>query len=203
MQRSQSLSALPLEGLHEVLDADPTSKESHEAQMKDEIALLLSSSRRTPGWTSTSTRLSHDAVAQKKSEEAKSEDEWAPIKPLELEFISGPRMGEKVSLWDRVSTLGRCASNTVQVHDPSIANVSRVHCVFEYKGNRWHIRDNKSTNGTWKRLSCILEPSKPLPLLGGEVIMAGSHEFKVEALNTPQCVSRFPSVVSQVLGQMV
>merc|ERR1712137_991187 len=103
-----------------------------------------------------------------------------PIAPLELDFISGPRMGEKLVLCERVCTLGRGEGNTIQVSDSQLASVSRVHCIFEFSGNRWHMRDNGSTNGTWRRLSCVLEPSEPIPLTDGVSIQAGVHEFLVE-----------------------
>lgn len=103
-----------------------------------------------------------------------------PIAPLELDFISGPRMGEKLVLCERVCTLGRGEGNTIQVSDSQLASVSRVHCIFEYSGNRWHMRDNGSTNGTWRRLSCVLEPSQPIPISDGMSIQAGVHEFLVE-----------------------
>lgn len=103
-----------------------------------------------------------------------------PIHPLELDFISGPRTGERLTLSERRCTMGRGEQATIQVSDPALSNVSRVHCIFEYVGNRWHIRDNGSTNGTWRRLSCILEPSKPMPLEPGMSILAGVHEFRVE-----------------------
>merc|ERR1712032_635716 len=103
-----------------------------------------------------------------------------PVPPLEIDFISGPRMGEKVVLESRVCTLGRGDASNVQVFDPDVVNVSRVHCIFEYTGNRWCMRDNNSTNGTWRRLSCVLEPSKPVPLCDGMSILAGVHELLVE-----------------------
>lgn len=103
-----------------------------------------------------------------------------PIAPLELDFISGPRMGEKLVLCERICTLGRGEGNTIQVSDSQLASVSRVHCIFEYCGDRWQMRDNGSTNGTWRRLSCVLEPSAPVPLVDGLSIQAGAHEFLVE-----------------------
>jgi len=104
----------------------------------------------------------------------------APMPPLELEFISGPRMGEKVVLCQRSCALGRAEGNQVQVNDAQLASVSRVHCIFEYRDTRWHLRDHQSTNGTWRRLSCVLEPSSPVPLFHGAQIQAGHHEFLVE-----------------------
>lgn len=121
-----------------------------------------------------------------------------PMAPLELEFVSGPRTGERLTLTDRISTMGRAEGCTVQVSDPMLANISRVHCIFEYTNNRWHIRDTGSTNGTWRRLSCVLEPSKPTPLTSGVSILAGAHEFRVEEVEMDQWW--FPSIASQVLG---
>merc|ERR1711879_213324 len=109
-----------------------------------------------------------------------------PIAPLELDFISGPRMGEKLVLNERVCTLGRGEGNTIQVSDSQLASVSRVHCIFEYSGNRWHMRDNGPTNATWRRLSCVLEPSEPIPLSDGVSIQAGVHEFAVEEVEMRQ-----------------
>lgn len=103
-----------------------------------------------------------------------------PIAPLELDFISGPRMGEKLVLCERVCTLGRGEGNTIQVSDSQPISVSRVHCIFEYSASRWRMRDNGSTNGTWRRLSCVLEPSDLVPLCDGVSIQAGVHEFLVE-----------------------
>merc|ERR1712194_275874 len=54
---------------------------------------------------------------------------------------SGPRMGEKLVLPDRVCTLGRGEGNTIQVRDSQLASVSRVHCIFEFSDGRWHMRE--------------------------------------------------------------
>lgn len=109
-----------------------------------------------------------------------------PLGPLELDFISGPRMGERVLVTDRVCTFGRCNTCTVQVSDPTLPNVSRKHCLFEQEGSSWVVKDNKSTNGTWRRLSCILEPSAPVDLTTGVSLMAGIHELKVEEAELPR-----------------
>jgi len=103
-----------------------------------------------------------------------------PLTSLDLDFVSGPRMGEHVTLSDRICTMGRGEGCTIQLSDPMLANVSRIHCVLEQIGGRWHIRDNGSTNGTWRRLSCMLEPSRPVPLVSGTSILAGLHEFIAE-----------------------
>lgn len=122
-----------------------------------------------------------------------------PIHPLEIDFISGPRTGERLTMCERRCTMGRGEGSTIQVSDPMLANVSRSHCVFEYVGERWYVRDNGSTNGTWLRLSCVLEPSKPVPLASGMSILAGVHEFRVEDLEMARCW--LPSAASAVLEE--
>merc|ERR1712129_120692 len=108
--------------------------------------------------------------------------------------------GEKIVLCERVCTLGRGEANAIQVNDSQLASVSRVHCIFEHKGDGWHIRDNSSTNGTWRRLSCILEPSDPIPLCHGVSIQAGAHEFLVEEATMRQ--SWFPSTASSSFDEL-
>lgn len=179
-------------------------EEEKEHKLQDELLHLLSS-RRPRGWTTACSRLcQRNAHLSSIKEEVSPRQEVQsvapssfdaysrnteghvgpptslPVAPLELDFISGPRMGEKLVLCDRVCTLGRGEGNSIQVSDPQLASVSRVHCIFEFIGNRWHMRDNGSTNGTWRRLSCVLQPSNPVPLDGQVSIQAGMHEFFVE-----------------------
>jgi pSer/pThr/pTyr-binding forkhead associated (FHA) protein len=115
---------------------------------------------RVPGWPTLSEQLT--------------------VPPLEIDFVAGPRMGEKLVLTKRVSTMGRSDAATVQISDAVLTNISRVHCVFECIGGRWHLRDSSSTNGTWRRLSCVLQPSALKPLSPGMSVLAGAHEFLVE-----------------------
>eukprot|EP00929_Paragymnodinium_shiwhaense_P006929 TRINITY_DN110888_c0_g1_i1.p1 TRINITY_DN110888_c0_g1~~TRINITY_DN110888_c0_g1_i1.p1 ORF type:complete len:814 (+),score=171.72 TRINITY_DN110888_c0_g1_i1:193-2634(+) len=154
-------------------DQSVSSGEAPAFQRSSNMPLRLSSSRKH-GWAAASVRL---AETNNTPQEQLC---LMPTPPLEIDFVSGARMGEKVVLNDRYCTLGRSDDNTVQVSDAAVANVSRTHCVFEFKNGRWVVRDNNSTNGTWRRMSCILEPSKPQTLAGGEWFLAGVHEFKVE-----------------------
>ncbi|CAE7584034.1 kidins220 [Symbiodinium sp. CCMP2592] len=138
------------------------------------------------GWLSTAVRHSQEAASRPHeaslAQEVGIRQRWdaqrpgtcMPIAPLELDFISGPRMGEKIVLCERVCTLGRGEGNTIQVTDSQLTSVSRVHCIFEFSGNRWRMRDNSSTNGTWRRLSCVLEPSEAVPVHGPMSIQAPS-----------------------------
>eukprot|EP00928_Gymnodinium_smaydae_P020082 TRINITY_DN17756_c0_g3_i1.p1 TRINITY_DN17756_c0_g3~~TRINITY_DN17756_c0_g3_i1.p1 ORF type:complete len:997 (-),score=192.73 TRINITY_DN17756_c0_g3_i1:73-3063(-) len=218
---------LPEHGGADVDDNASASSEEHaDAQLNDELLLLLGS-RKPQAWMPASSRVCRQAslvdagtpdnakAAASSSTTAAGDGESArtscaksrteqkmawqeaveanceppcsptsptqlPIAPLELDFISGPRMGEKIVITERVCTLGRGEGNTIQVSDSQLNSVSRVHCIFEYVGNRWCMRDNDSTNGTWRRLSCVLEPSSLVPLQEGLAIQAGVHEFLVE-----------------------
>ncbi|CAK0881644.1 unnamed protein product [Prorocentrum cordatum] len=111
--------------------------------------------------------------------------EQITVPPLEIVFVTGPRMGEKLVLTKRVNTMGRSNTATVQITDAVLTNISRVHCVFECIGGLWHLRDNGSTNGTWQRLSCVLQPSAPKPLSAGMSVLAGALEFLVEGRLEP------------------
>eukprot|EP00930_Biecheleria_cincta_P020445 TRINITY_DN15386_c0_g2_i1.p1 TRINITY_DN15386_c0_g2~~TRINITY_DN15386_c0_g2_i1.p1 ORF type:complete len:1012 (-),score=155.87 TRINITY_DN15386_c0_g2_i1:171-3206(-) len=122
-----------------------------------------------------------------------------PAAPLELDFISGPRMGERLLVTDRICTVGRGEKSTIQLSDQTLANVSRTHCVFKCMGGRWWLFDNNSTNGTWHRLSCVLQPSEPKELHTGATILAGIQEFKVEEAEMSRwCI---PSPASRVLQE--
>lgn len=122
-----------------------------------------------------------------------------PVAPLEIEFITGPRMGERLVIYDRVATLGRGEGSSIQVSDPQVSNISRIHCILDYAGGSWHIRDNDSTNGTWRRLSCVLEPSVLSPLTRGVSFLAGTHEFQVEEAELPCAWT--PSLTMEVLQE--
>lgn len=200
------------------LEEDQELLQTH--QMQDELFLMLNS-RRPRGWLPTSARLcqqgapvpAHGASAGDATPEPAVPKDPAvrkpadrppapvPIAPLELEFISGPRLGEKLVLCERVCTLGRGDGNTIQVNDGQLASISRVHCVLEHQGGRWQLRDNGSTNGTWRRLSCVLEPSELTELSDGMFIKAGEHEFLVEEADMP--VDWVPSMTASVLGDML
>lgn len=140
------------------------------------------------------------AAAQEQPPQPAALASLVPVPPLEIDFIAGPRMGEKLVLTERVSTMGRSDATTAQITDATLANISRVHCIFEYVGNRWHLRDNNSTNGTWQRLSCVLQPSVPRPLSPGTSVLAGTHEFLVEEAELTHWW--LPSAACGVLDEM-
>lgn len=120
-----------------------------------------------------------------------------PWAPLELDFVSGPCMGQRISVTEKVCTIGRADSCTIQISDPMLANVSRTHCMIRNDGHSTKIMDNNSTNGTWKRLSCVLEPSQPQELRDGACLLAGVHEFRVEEAEMSR--DWIPSVAGRTL----
>mmetsp|Transcript_42704 Transcript_42704/g.117870 ORF Transcript_42704/g.117870 Transcript_42704/m.117870 type:complete len:909 (+) Transcript_42704:98-2824(+) len=171
----------------------PSEELEDEQREEEELAdpmRLLNGGRHRYGWDSTAVRLSRrhamnvaghlGGTEPATSASSTCQAAALPVSPMEIEFLAGSRIGEKTIISNRISTLGRSDDATVQVGDMSLTNVSRIHCAFEYKGGRWEIRDTGSTNGTWRRLSCILEPSTPVPLQEGDQISAGTHEFVVQ-----------------------
>jgi len=166
----------------------------------DDIQAEMPTVRKARGWMSAASRLCSCAIHEDQGHLKMQSGTCIPVAPLELDFISGPRMGEKIVLSDRVCTLGRGEGNTIQVTDSQLASVSRVHCIFEFFGNRWQMRDNSSTNGTWRRLSCVLEPSEPIRVTGAMSIQAGTHEFFVKPAEMRQCF--IPSPGRMVLEEM-
>eukprot|EP00928_Gymnodinium_smaydae_P012333 TRINITY_DN14479_c0_g1_i2.p1 TRINITY_DN14479_c0_g1~~TRINITY_DN14479_c0_g1_i2.p1 ORF type:complete len:954 (-),score=186.04 TRINITY_DN14479_c0_g1_i2:81-2942(-) len=173
------------------------------------------------GWTPAAARLSRGVevneeagVVAASAATSAADDEFVPlamvpVPPLELIFVSGPLMGERRIIQERQATVGRSESCTVQVTGPPVYNVSRVHCVLEYLGGSWRVRDNGSTNGTWMRLSCVLSPSKSLPLATGLTFLAGVHEIQVQEVDLDAagislplgCRSAVPRVLRQLQNQ--
>eukprot|EP00435_Cladocopium_sp_Y103_P007676 s3969_g2.t1 len=94
----------------------------------DDIQAEMLTVRKSRGWMSAASRLCCAATDRPIKMQSGT---CIPVAPLELDFISGPRMGEKIVLLDRVCTLGRGEGNTIQVTDSQLASVSRVHCIFE------------------------------------------------------------------------
>lgn len=123
----------------------------------------------------------------------------APGRPLEIDFISGSMAGRRVILRDRICTLGRSEGATVQVTEAVSGNISRIHSIFEYIGDCWHISDNDSTNGTWRRIAFVLSPSLPVPLEDCACIMAAGHEFLVEKVKVEPWL---PSTATAVLEKL-
>lgn len=179
------------------------SKTAEGEDLSDEDAIqaeMLTVSRKARWWMSAASRLCICAMHTDQGRLKMQSGTCIPVAPLELDFISGPRMGEKIVLSDRVCTLGRGEGNTIQVTDSQLASVSRVHCIFEFSGNRWQMRDNSSTNGTWRRLSCVLEPSELIPVTRSMSIQAGTHEFFVKPAEMRQCL--IPSPGRAILDEM-
>eukprot|EP00913_Durusdinium_trenchii_P028561 g26788.t1 len=123
---------------------------------------------------------------------------------------TGPAPGSpgQISVTEKVCTIGRADSCTIQISDPMLANVSRTHCMIRNDGHSTKIMDNNSTNGTWKRLSCVLEPSQPQEKLklsastpeelrDGACLLAGVHEFRVEEAEMSR--DWIPSVAGRTL----
>jgi len=179
------------------------------------LGMILGGSSRFYGstrknWSSSFERLCRDVnpmggaslrpAPEKSQEEARPSEIALPASMLEIDFISGPRIGERVMVTDRICTIGRGDTCTIQLSDPTLANVSRVHCSFRNVRGRWWLCDEGSTNGTWSRLSCALDPSAPQDIEPGEILLAGVQELKVEEAELSRwCI---PSPASSILAEL-
>mmetsp|Transcript_133897 Transcript_133897/g.317443 ORF Transcript_133897/g.317443 Transcript_133897/m.317443 type:complete len:766 (+) Transcript_133897:56-2353(+) len=174
-----------------------------EEEQPAQVANLFSGRQRRPWTTSMEKIWQQPALQQASLETRNSEDEHPEMPmtaaPLELDFVSGPRMGERLVVTERYCTIGRAEASTIQISDPLLGNVSRLHCTLQHTAKGWKVSDNKSTNGTWRRLSCVLAPSEPHEVRHGDCLLAGVHEFKVEEAEMPRYW--LPSVAARMLSR--
>jgi two-component system response regulator GlrR len=85
-----------------------------------------------------------------------------------LTAVSGPGAGRALAMTNALATVGRHSTNDLVVNDP---RVSGVHLELFRVGDRIHIRDAGSTNGTW------IGPHKVSDVelaAGGEVTVGGT-----------------------------
>jgi pSer/pThr/pTyr-binding forkhead associated (FHA) protein len=92
---------------------------------------------------------------------------------------SGPTVGAIYPLDGELISIGRDASNTIQIND---AEVSRRHARLQFQGGKYVIADVGSTNGTHvngQRIesSCVLKPSDVVSFGEGIVLAYESTDF--------------------------
>src|SRR5438105_2774926 len=63
-----------------------------------------------------------------------------------LTAVAGPGIGRAIAMSNAMATAGRHPSNDLVLNDPL---VSGVHLELRRIGERVHLRDAASTNGTW------------------------------------------------------
>ena len=96
-------------------------------------------------------------------------------RPLELQAVSGPLAGQRVSIPDAGLKLGRSSSNDLHVAD---GELSRTHCLFERtSGGKLQVIDLASANGTFVNGQQL--GADPYELKAGDRIEAGASEFTV------------------------
>jgi hypothetical protein len=86
---------------------------------------------------------------------------------------SGPTVGANYPLEDESISIGREASNTIQIND---AEVSRRHARMQFQGGKYVIEDLGSTNGTHvngQRIvsACVLKPGDVVSFGEGIVLV--------------------------------
>jgi len=90
-----------------------------------------------------------------------------------LTIISGPASGRAFAMASQLATAGRHATNDLVIDDP---RVSGVHLQLRRVGDRVHVRDAGSTNGTWLGRHRISE----IELAAGAEIQLGGSTIRIE-----------------------
>lgn len=96
------------------------------------------------------------------------------MKPLELEFLNGPRAGERIYLAEGRLRFGRSSSNEVPIQWDRM--VSSHHCHIVYESEHYILEDLESTNGTFVNS----EPIRRWQLANADRITIGKTSLKVE-----------------------
>jgi hypothetical protein len=73
--------------------------------------------------------------------------------------------------YDAFLFLGRASTCDVIIRD---ASISKSHAVIEPAADAWHVRDNRSRNGTWLNGQRLLEGERG-KLRSGDVLVLGSY----------------------------
>src|SRR5712691_4693056 len=103
-----------------------------------------------------------------------------------LDVIDGPLKGRRIPCAEGEISVGRESSNRLPLNDLA---VSRRHCVIEKEGDRFHIRDLDSRNGTFVNGT----PVKKRFLEHGDQIEIGKSVF-VFSIDTTEMESPAGSV---------
>jgi DNA-binding NtrC family response regulator len=90
-----------------------------------------------------------------------------------LVAIAGPGLGRALAMSSALATVGRHPTNDLVLHDPQ---VSGVHLELRRVGERVHVRDGGSTNGTWLGPHRITE----IELAAGGEIKVGATTLRLE-----------------------
>ncbi len=91
-----------------------------------------------------------------------------------LTAIAGPALGRALAMASAVATVGRHPTNDLVLPDP---RVSGVHLELRRAGDRLHVRDAGSTNGTWIGAHRVTE----IELAAGGEITVGSTVLRLDA----------------------
>jgi DNA-binding NtrC family response regulator len=110
-----------------------------------------------------------------------------------LTAVSGPGAGRTLAMMNTLATAGRHATNDLVLNDP---RVSGVHLQLHRVGDRVHVRDAGSTNGTWLGAHRVTEIELAL---GGEISVGDTM------LRLDQDDGAVPAAMSELdsFGQLV
>src|SRR5215472_2437045 len=110
-----------------------------------------------------------------------------------LTAMSGPAAGRAFAMASSLATVGRHKTNDLVLDDP---RVSGVHLELRRLGERLHVRDAGSTNGTWMGPHKILE----MELGAGAELAIGATLLR---LDLDEQATGAPASTSEVFGELV
>ncbi|HEY6462959.1 MAG TPA: sigma 54-interacting transcriptional regulator, partial [Polyangiaceae bacterium] len=112
-----------------------------------------------------------------------------------LVATAGPGAGRALAMSSTLATVGRHATNDLVLTDPQ---VSGVHLELRRAGERVHVRDAGSTNGTWLGAHRITE----IELASGGEIVVGGTTLRVGVDNqSSTAVVSMQSTFGELVGQ--
>jgi DNA-binding NtrC family response regulator len=97
----------------------------------------------------------------------------APTGVPRISAVSGPGSGRSLAMAQSIASAGRHATNDLVLNDP---RVSGVHLELHRVGDRIHVRDSGSTNGTWFGPHRITE----IELAEGAELIVGDTLLRVD-----------------------
>jgi len=103
---------------------------------------------------------------------------------LKLVVLAGAKVGTEIPLKKDQFTIGRAKECTLRAGSEAI---SRQHCAITREPSGWHVRDNKSRNGTY--VNDVRIEGDTL-LKAGDELRVGPLRFHVEARETASAITK-------------
>jgi subtilisin family serine protease len=109
------------------------------------------------------------------------------LPPTFLRGEAGPRSGQRLAVGRPSFVLGRGPENDLVIDS---APISRQHARLEFRGDRWHLYDLDSANGTFLNHQRLTSPQ---PLHDGDLVSVGDAAFLFQTEPIPRALDQPPA----------